>query len=143
LGRPAVVSGVSDLTGMKFKDILIIIFLAGLLIYAACHRAGFVGKANADTAISENYSYEANGIDSVKFENWIFSSHPESGLTVTTTSGDVIHHLPDFSSGHIEIVTEPDSSGYSLGLVYVRSDCGMENPCFRISTEGELEKTSI
>lgn len=143
MGRPANVSGVSDFTGMKFKDILIIIFLTGLLSYAACHRAGFVGSGNSSEEYFDAHNYKANGIDSVKFESWIFSTHPENGLTVSTISGDIIHRLPEFRSEHLEIVSVPDSSGSSLGLVYVLSDCGIENPCFRISNDGKLEETSI
>lgn len=143
MGRPADVSGVSDFTSMKFKDIIIIIFLTGLLGYAACHRAGFVGSGNTIEEYSDTHNSIGSGIDSVTFENWIFSTHPENGLTVTTISGDIIHHLPGFRSEHFEIVSEPDYSGSSLGLVYVRSDCGTENPCFRISNDGKLEETSI
>lgn len=126
MGYPAFVSGVFDLAGMKFKDIIIIIFLAGLLLYAACHRAGLVGSRK--TAVILNY--EANKIDSVKFENRIFSAQPESVLTITPISGDMENHLPGFKSSRSEIVSDPDSSGCSIGQVYVRSDCGTENTMF-------------
>jgi len=128
---------------MKFKDIVIIIFLSGLLFYAFCHRAGWFGLTSKVESIGGNADDQASFIDSVRFENWIFSSHPDIGLTVTTATGDIIHHIPEIRSGHIEIVTEPDPTGAVHGLVFVRSDCGVINPCFRISPDGELEMASI
>ncbi len=128
---------------MKFKDILIIIFLSGLLLYAVCHRAGWVGndKVLMDAEGEENQIRLT--ADTVKFENWIFYSHPVTGLTVSTKSGEVIHHLPEFRVGEIELVSEPDTTGTTLGKVYVRGECSELSPSFRICHEGNLEMATI
>ena len=127
---------------MKFKDILIAIFLMGLLTYAACHRAGWVGDRHMtkDTSLTDNQGNTSS--DSIKFKNWIFFSHPETGLTISNPSGDILHHLPHFRSSIIEILEKPDTTGNSLGLVYILSEQGVENPSFRILPDGMLEKTS-
>lgn len=128
---------------MKFKDILIIIFLSGLLLYAACHRAGWVGKDNIEVNVENEENQSHLSTDTVKFENWIFYSHPEKGLTVSTKSGEVIHHFPEFRAGEIELISEPDPTGASLGKVYVRGECSELSPCFRICHEGKLEIATI
>jgi hypothetical protein len=127
---------------MKFKDILITIFLMGLLAYAACHRAGWVGDGNPASEVSETHDLEYISSDSIKFKSWIFFSHPETGLTISNQTGDILHHLPHFRSSSLEILAKPDTTGNSLGLVYILSEQGFENPCFRILPDGLLEKTS-
>lgn len=135
--------GVSDLRDMKFKDVLIVIFLSGLLLYAACHRAGWVGKERLTVDNQRNFDRLAEVCDTVQYENWIFYVHPEAGLTVSTKSGEVLHHLPEYRSGEIELIATPDTSGTFHGLVYIRSECGISSPCFRICPEGKLEIASI
>jgi hypothetical protein len=127
---------------MKFKDILITIFLMGLLVYAACHRAGWVGDRNRLNEVSLTHNLENTTSDSIKFKSWIFYSHPETGLTISNQSGDILHHLPQFRSSTMEILAKPDTTGNSLGLVYILSEPGVEIPRFRILPDGLLEKTS-
>jgi hypothetical protein len=127
---------------MKFKDILIILFLAGLLMYAACHRAGFVGSAKINENIADAMLQETALPVSIQFDNWIFSAHPENGLKVSTGSGDTIHHIPHFRSINIEVIAEPDTTGQTLGLLIVNGDMENEPPRFRMLKNGQLERVN-
>jgi len=127
---------------MKFKDILITIFLMGLLAYAACHRAGWVGVRNLMQEVSLPGKHENSSSDSIQFKNWIFFAHPEMGLTISNQSGEILHHLPQFRSSSLELLAKPDTTGNSLGIVYILSEPGVENPSFRILPDGLLEKTN-
>ena len=121
---------------------MIIIFLGGLLLYAACHRAGIIGSEKDKGSVTENFPPEGYLPVSVHFDQWIFSAHPDNGLTVSTGTGEVIHHIPDFRARHIEIISEPDTTGKSLGWLFVNGDPGIERPCFRMMKDGLLEKLS-
>jgi hypothetical protein len=127
---------------MKFKDVLILAFLAGLLIYAICHRAGFVGNHPAKPdEVSSRKDHER--VDTLMYDKWIFAVHPDQGLRVFSLCGDTIHHLPGFTSGLAGIDTQPDPTGLSDGLVVVQSDCGEASPSFRIMRNGTLENVTI
>ena len=128
---------------MKFKDILMMTFLTGLLVYAFCLRAGFFGNWPESVNVSVTEPEITHSVDSLIFEDWIFASDPDSGLTILTLTGETLHRMPEFRSGLAEIVSEPDTSGNTRGLVVVKSESGMAIPCFRILTDGALEYTSI
>lgn len=128
---------------MKFKDVLIMAFLAGLLIYAFCYRAGIVGSHPQVLVEASVTAQSLQKIDTLKHDQWIFTAHPDLGLTVSTLSGDTIHQLPEFRSGLAGIDARPDTTGISLGLLVIRSDCGFANPCFRIMSNGTLESVNI
>lgn len=127
---------------MKSKDILIILFLAGLLLYAACHRAGIVGQGSVKKSTTGVILPEERLPVSIQFEQWVFSAHPENGLTVSTGSGDTIHHIPLFRSHQIEVISKPDTTGQSLGFLIVSGDQEDDRPCFRMMKDGLLEKAS-
>lgn len=118
-------------------------FLAGLLIYAFCHRAGIVSSHPRVSGEVSVPGHLMQKIDTLQHDKWIFTAHPDMGLTVSTLSGDTLHQLPEFRSGMTGIDTRPDTTGFSLGMLVIRSDCGMANPCFRIMSNGTLESVNI
>ena len=124
---------------MKFKDVFISVFLAGLLGYAICYRAGLVG--NFGSGLSGTISDSRSG--SVRYENWIFSPDPQKGLTVRTHSGKIIHQIPEIRAERIRIETASDTAKGSLGLLHLRSDCGKLTSCFRILPGNTLELITI
>ena len=128
---------------MKFKDIFIGAFLAGLLIYAFCHRAGIVGNSPLVAEKTTSASTSELKPDTLMHDKWIFTAHPETGLNVSTLSGETVYRNPDFRSGLAGINMKPDTTGNSLGMVMVHSDCGLTSPCFRILPDGTLESVTI
>lgn len=126
---------------MKFKDVFISVFLAGLLGYAICHRAGLVGNYNPGLYPAPASSDTRGG--AVRYENWIFSPDPQEGLTVRTQSGRVIHRIPEIRAERISIETASDTTKGSLGLLHLRGDCGKLTSCFRILPGNMLELVSI
>lgn len=126
---------------MKFKDVFISVFLAGLLGYAICHRSGLVGNYNpglyATPASSDTHS------GAVRYENWIFSPDPQKGLTIRTYSGTVIHRIPEIRAERISIEMASDTVKGSLGLLHLKNDCGKLTSCFRILPGDMLELVSI
>jgi len=126
---------------MKFKDVFISVFLAGLLSYAICHRAGLVG--NNDHALSGTPASSDIRGGAVRYENWIFSPDPQKGLTVRTHAGRIIHRIPEIRAERISIETASDTTKGSLGLLHLRSDSGILTSCFRILPGDMLELVSI
>lgn len=126
---------------MKFKDIFISVFLAGLLGYAICHRAGLVGNPDSGMPVTSS-SQETHG-EAIRYGNWIFAPDPQEGLTVRSHSGRIIHRLPEIRAERISIETAPDTAKGSLGLLHLRSNCGALTSCFRILPGEMLELVSI
>lgn len=124
---------------MKFKDILIGTFLAGLLIYSFSYRAGLVGNYHAITDGTSAAAESLYPADTLTHGQWIFTAHPDKGLKISTLSGEIVYRNPEFRSGLAGIDAQPDTTGVSLGMLVVRSDCGLSSTRFRILSDGTLE----
>jgi hypothetical protein len=122
---------------MKSKDWFISLFLAGLLGYALCFRAGLVGNSGE----AGNVTPELNAAiaDTVHFREWIFSAHPQDGLTILSESGDILYRFPEVRVMQVKIDAIPDSAGNSPGFIQLQSVCGIVSSTFRIMPDGRLE----
>jgi len=130
---------------MKFKDIVISIFLAGLLTYAACHRANLVGNDKAENCAAVAFGGACldgvSWMNTVHFNNLVFSVHPEAGLTVNSSTGEKRFSAP-VKADSIHIVSDWVVNGDTLNLLYCKNTKENSFPCFKILEDGRLEAIS-
>lgn len=122
---------------MKFGNLVITIFLAGLLGYAFCHRAGWVGNEGNSHPYRQTSVFVSG--DTVSFGNMQFMQDPREGLIVKV-GGEILQRYPEINSESYEMIAEPDTTGNCLGMVHVVNDCDSVCLRFLVREGGKLEK---
>jgi hypothetical protein len=129
--------GLIEQMDMKFGNLVVTIFLAGLLGYAFCHRAGWVGNQGNEYPFGQTSPFVSG--DTVRFGNMQFMQHPSEGLVVTV-GGEIMQRYPEINSESFEMIAEPDTTGSCLGRLRVVNDCDSVCWSFLIREGGQLVK---
>lgn len=127
---------------LKYKDFVVIIFLSGVLVYAACRRNNILPLKKMESPATESV-LAGQWQDTIEHRNFRIIAHPEQGLMVYHHDGRLLAGLPGVRAGALRL-----DAGYIMGndtidLLWCRSNDTADLPCFRILDDGSLAVVEI
>ncbi len=127
---------------LKYKDFVIIIFLSGVLVYAACRRNNLLPMKKMESQATESIT-AGHWQDTIEHRDFRIIAHPSEGLMVYHRDGRLLAGLPGIKPGALHL-----EAGYIMGndtidLLWCRSTDSANLPCFRILDDGSLAVVEI
>jgi hypothetical protein len=127
---------------MKYKDIVVLMFLSAVLIYAVCSRYNLVGNGFAEIHCNDEASLTTWG-ESVFHRDIEVKADTVHGLTVTGAGGETLAEWPDIKSGAIILHKNLDWDGDTVDVLYSRLSDTDSLPCFLIREDGSIETCDL
>lgn len=127
---------------MKYKDVVVLVFLSAVLVYAVCSRYNLTGKG-----FSENHCNTKACLttwsESVFHRDIEIKADTVNGLTVRRTGGETIAEWPHIKSGSIILHRNLNWDGDTVDILFSRFSDTDSIPCFLIREDGSIETFDI
>ena len=127
---------------LKYKDIVIMVFLGGVLIYAACRRTSLLPLREGhpqESAATGGFYWQ----DTIRHDQLHIIAHPQEGIKVCRLNGEELPGHPDLKPEALHLETGFVSGGDTLDLIYCLTAEKGKYPCFRITADGTLAVVEI
>lgn len=127
---------------LKYKDFVVIIFLSGVLVYAACRRNNILPVKKIDSQATESVT-ASYWQDTIEHRDFRIIAHPEQGLMVYHHDGRLLAGLPGVRAGALRLDAGTIIGNDTIDLLWCRSNDTADLPCFRILDDGSLAVVEI
>jgi hypothetical protein len=128
---------------MKFKDTIIIILLAGLLVYAACRRNNIIkpgfDKGRREVGVHANFDWK----DSIRNNTLDIVVDSEKGLIIKTSTGEMISANQELKTEAISLNDHQIFQGDTITLLHCKITASDSIQSFRLTGDGKLLKIKI
>ncbi len=123
---------------MKFKDVVILIFLTGILAYAVCCRSNLI-KPSLLSQVENTANQPEVWDDTISLNNFSITADPASGIAVRNPQGDLISFVSTLKPEALRLYEDKVINGDTLDLLYCKITNSDSIPCYRIMEDGRLE----
>jgi hypothetical protein len=123
---------------MKYKDVVVLIFLSGVLIYAVCSRYNLVGKGFAEIHCNTEASHTTWSA-SIFHREFEVKADTVHGLTVSRAGGETVAEWPHIKSRSIILYKNLNWDGDTVDVLFSRLSDTDSIPCFLIREDGSIE----